>query len=78
MVPKSKIVIKTKPVVPKKKGGAKSVDDADLGSEDEYITGDQSNDEVEEVVDELDVDVDEAKENSDDDLENENVEDEKE
>ena len=78
MVPKSKVVIKTKPIVPKKKGGAKSVDDADLGSEDEYITGDQSNDEVEEVVDELDVEVDDANENSDDDLENENVEDEKE
>ena len=78
MVPKSKVVIKTKPIVPKKKGGAKSVDDADLGSEDEYITDDQSNDEVEEVVDELDVEVDDANENSDDDLENENVEDEKE
>jgi DNA-directed RNA polymerase subunit K/omega len=63
MAPKSKVPIKPKPVVPKKKGGAKSVDDADLGSEDEYITDDQSNDEVEEV------DVDDVDENSDDDLE---------
>jgi len=77
MAPKSKVVIKAKPAIPKKKGGAKSVDDADLGSEDEYITDDQSNDEVDEVegVDEVEVvDVDEANENSDDDLENQNEE----
>ena len=76
MAPKSKVPIKAKPSIPKKKGGAKSVDDADLGSEDEYITDDQSNDEVEEV--EEVVDVDEVEENSDDDLEKEQEVEEKE
>jgi DNA-directed RNA polymerase subunit K/omega len=79
MAPKSKVLIKAKPAIPKKKGGAKSVDDADLGSEDEYITDDQSNDEVEEAEVEVEVDIDEVEENSDDDLEKEEeVEEEKE
>jgi DNA-directed RNA polymerase subunit K/omega len=69
MPPKSKAEIKPKVATPKKKGGAKSVDDADVASEDEYITDDQSNDEEENVEEEVVED-----ENSDDDLEKEEEE----
>ena len=66
MPPKSKSqVTKPKPSIPKKKGGAKSVDDADIGSEDDYITDDKSNDEEEEIEE---VEEEEII-NSDDDLE---------
>jgi DNA-directed RNA polymerase subunit K/omega len=66
MPPKSKSqVTKPKPAIPKKKGGAKSVDDADLGSDDDYITDDKSNDEEEEI-EEIE---EEEIINSDDDLE---------
>ncbi len=67
MPPKSKSqVTKAKPSIPKKKGGAKSVDDADIGSDDDYITDDKSNDEEEEIED-----IEEEENvNSDDDLEN--------
>jgi DNA-directed RNA polymerase subunit K/omega len=67
MPPKSKSqVTKAKPSIPKKKGGAKSVDDADIGSDDDYITDDKSNDEEEEI-EEIE---EEEVVNSDDDLEN--------
>jgi DNA-directed RNA polymerase subunit K/omega len=59
-------VTKPKPSIPKKKGGAKSVDDADIGSDDDYITDDKSNDEEEEI-EEIE---EEEVVNSDDDLEN--------
>jgi DNA-directed RNA polymerase subunit K/omega len=66
MPPKSKSqVTKPKATIPKKKGGAKSVDDADIGSDDDYITDDKSNDEEEEIED-----IEEENINSDDDLEN--------
>jgi DNA-directed RNA polymerase subunit K/omega len=66
MPPKSKSqVTKPKAIIPKKKGGAKSVDDADIGSDDDYITDDKSNDEEE--IEEIE---EEENANSDDDLEN--------
>ncbi len=66
MPPKSKSqVTKTKASLSKNKGGAKSVDDADIGSDDDYITDDKSNDEEEEIED-----IEEENVNSDDDLEN--------
>ena len=73
MPPKSKVTIKSKvEQQPKKKGGAKSVDDADIGSDDDYITDDQSNDE------EVEVEEQEEEVNSDDDLEQKDEEEEEE
>lgn len=75
MPPKSKSqVIKPKASIPKKKGGAKSVDDADIGSDDDYITDDKSNDEEEEI-EEIE---EEENVNSDDDLENKDEDEEEE
>jgi DNA-directed RNA polymerase subunit K/omega len=68
MTPKSKVISKNNKLNIKEGGGAKSVDDADMGSDDDYITDDKSQDneeeieEVEEVEEEVEV-------NSDDDLE---------
>ena len=63
-------------IQPNKKGGAKSVDDADMGSDDDYITDDKSNDEDEDAETE---DKDEEIEiNSDDDLEKKDDEEEEE
>ncbi len=74
MPPKSKSqVTKPKAPLPKKKGGAKSVDDADIGSDDDYITDDKSNDEEEEIEE-----IEEENINSDDDLENKDEEEEEE
>ena len=80
MPPKSKVTIKSEieqlAQQHKNKGGAKSVDDADIASDDDYITDDKSNDEeveVEEVVEEAEDEV-----NSDDDLEQKNDEEEEE
>ena len=69
MPPKSKSQVSKPKVtsIPKKKGGAaKSVDDADIGSDDDYITDDKSNDEEIEEIEEIE---EEEIINSDDDLE---------
>ena len=79
MPPKSKLQV-IKPItpiipIPKKKGGAKYVDadDPDIGSDDDYITDDKSNDEEVEQIEEVE---DEDIINSDDDLEKKEEEDE--
>jgi DNA-directed RNA polymerase subunit K/omega len=70
-IPKASI---SKASIPKKKGGAKSVDDADIGSDDDYITDDKSNDEEEEIED-----IEEEENvNSDDDLEHKDEEEDEE
>ena len=62
-----------------KKGGAKSVDDADMGSDDDYITDDKSNDEEEETEDkdkEIEINSDDDLEKKDDEEEDEEEEEE--